>query len=122
MKLHLSNFIFGTDNRLSGLIALAFVLSVALGCGNLGKNNNGSTNSSNAVAEDTGDMPGEDLLNALVKETTADFAYAISTEDFSKMYEKEGFVAYAGVPLIAKGEIKGVMEVYHRSPHEPELE
>ena len=47
---------------------------------------------------------------------------AQSDRAFSKMYEKEGFVAYAGVPLIAKGEIKGVMEVYHRSPHEPEPE
>jgi putative nucleotidyltransferase with HDIG domain len=41
---------------------------------------------------------------------------------FSRMYEAEGFVAYAGVPLIAKGQIKGVLEVYHRSPHRPESE
>ena len=88
MKAHLSSLIFGTDNLLSVLIALIFVLSVALGCGNLGKNSNRSSNSSNTVAEDTGDMPGDELLNALVKETTADFAYAISTEDFSKMHEK----------------------------------
>ncbi|HLO18649.1 MAG TPA: HD domain-containing phosphohydrolase [Anaerolineales bacterium] len=42
--------------------------------------------------------------------------------DFSKMYEKEGFFAYAGVPLIAKGQIKGVLEVYHRTAHQPETE
>jgi len=47
---------------------------------------------------------------------------AQSDSDFSAMYEKEGFFAYAGVPLIAKGEIKGVLEVYRRSPHEPEPE
>jgi putative nucleotidyltransferase with HDIG domain len=47
---------------------------------------------------------------------------AHSDHDFSKMYEKEGFFAYAGVPLIAKGEIKGVLEVYHRSPHRSEPE
>jgi hypothetical protein len=96
MKAHLSNLIFGSDNRLSGLIALAFVLAVALGCtcnknldlANLGKDSNGSSSSANTVAEDTGDMPGNDLLNALVRETTADFSYAISTEDFSKMHEK----------------------------------
>jgi PAS domain S-box-containing protein len=41
---------------------------------------------------------------------------------FSRMYEAEGFIAYAGVPLIAKGQIKGVLEVYHRSPHQPESE
>jgi len=47
---------------------------------------------------------------------------AQSDRDFTKMYEKEGFFAYAGVPLIAKGEIKGVLEVYHRLLHSPEPE
>jgi response regulator RpfG family c-di-GMP phosphodiesterase len=42
--------------------------------------------------------------------------------EFAKVYEKEGFFAYAGVPLIVKGQIKGVLEVYHRSPHRSELE
>lgn len=42
--------------------------------------------------------------------------------DFSRMYEKEGFVSYAGVPLIAKGQIKGVLEVYHRAAHRPDRE
>ena len=42
--------------------------------------------------------------------------------EFSSIYEKEGFVAYTGAPLIAKGQIKGVIEVYHRLPHSPEPE
>jgi PAS domain S-box-containing protein/putative nucleotidyltransferase with HDIG domain len=42
--------------------------------------------------------------------------------EFSKLYEREGFSAYAGVPLIAKGQIKGVLEVYHRSIHRSEPE
>ena len=42
--------------------------------------------------------------------------------NFSKMYRREGFFAYAGMPLIAKGQIKGVLEAYHRSPHKPEPE
>jgi PAS domain S-box-containing protein/putative nucleotidyltransferase with HDIG domain len=42
--------------------------------------------------------------------------------ELSKIYENEGFLAYAGVPLTAKGQIKGVLEVYHRSPHSPEHE
>ena len=42
--------------------------------------------------------------------------------DSALIYHKEGFVAYAGVPLIAKGQIKGVLEVYHRSPHRPDPE
>ena len=28
----------------------------------------------------------------------------------------EGFVSYVGVPLIAKGKVKGVLEVFHRAP------
>ena len=42
--------------------------------------------------------------------------------NFSTMYQSEGFVAYAGAPLIAKGQIKGVLEVYHRTAHTPEPE
>ncbi len=30
----------------------------------------------------------------------------------------EGFVTYFGIPLVAKGQIKGVLEVYNRSPKE----
>ena len=29
---------------------------------------------------------------------------------------REGFISYFGVPLITKGEIKGVLEVFHRTP------
>ncbi len=29
---------------------------------------------------------------------------------------KEGFIAYYGLPLIAKGQIKGVLELFHREP------
>ena len=32
---------------------------------------------------------------------------------------REGFVSYIGVPLIVKGQIKGLFELYHRSPFEP---
>ena len=34
----------------------------------------------------------------------------------------EGFVAYYSVPLLAKGQIKGVMEIFHRSPLSPNRE
>lgn len=30
--------------------------------------------------------------------------------------QKEGFVFYTGVPLIAKGQVKGILEVYRRTP------
>ena len=32
---------------------------------------------------------------------------------------REGFVTYIGIPLIVKGQIKGVFEIYHRSPLSP---
>ncbi len=35
---------------------------------------------------------------------------------------REGFVTYIGVPLIVKGQIKGVFEVFHRTPLSPSAE
>jgi hypothetical protein len=94
MKTLISRILFGKD-QISGLIALAIILSIALGCNcgkgfdlsNLGNSSN-RTVANTSDESDTGDMPGDELLNALVRETTADFAYAISTEDFSKVHEK----------------------------------
>jgi len=40
----------------------------------------------------------------------------------SEMVSEEEFVTYFGVPLIAKGQIKGVLETYHRTPAEPDAE
>ena len=34
----------------------------------------------------------------------------------------EDFACYYGVPLIAKGQVKGVLEIFHRSPLEPDSE
>ena len=34
----------------------------------------------------------------------------------------EGFRAYMAIPLIAKGQVKGVLEIFHRSPLSPESE
>ena len=81
----------------NGLVALAIISSIALGC-NCGRNmglDDLANTSSNSSTKDTpfddktnGGIPGDDLLNALVKETTADFASAISTNDFAKIHEK----------------------------------
>jgi len=35
-------------------------------------------------------------------------------------FNAEGFAAYYGVPLLAKGELKGVLEVFHRAPLSPD--
>jgi HD-GYP domain-containing protein (c-di-GMP phosphodiesterase class II) len=37
----------------------------------------------------------------------------------SLQLENEGFVAYIGLPLIAKGKVKGVLEIFHRAPINP---
>jgi PAS domain S-box-containing protein len=39
-----------------------------------------------------------------------------------KLLADEGFVSYFAVPLIAKGEVKGVLEIFHRSLLTPSLE
>ena len=39
-----------------------------------------------------------------------------------QMNAKENFVSYYGVPLIAKGEVKGVLEVFHRAALTPSAE
>jgi len=38
------------------------------------------------------------------------------------LLEIESFSAYWGVPLVAKGQVKGVLEIYHRSPLDPDPE
>jgi putative nucleotidyltransferase with HDIG domain len=37
----------------------------------------------------------------------------------SPEFRNEGFLAYIGIPLIAKGSITGVLEIYHRQPLDP---
>jgi len=40
----------------------------------------------------------------------------------SPTFHQEGFVCYLGVPLIAEGEIRGVMEIFHRTALNPAKE
>ncbi len=40
----------------------------------------------------------------------------------SELLPEEGFVAYWGVPLVAKGQTKGVLEVFHRQAFKPAQE
>ncbi|MFQ5615750.1 MAG: HD domain-containing phosphohydrolase, partial [Anaerolineales bacterium] len=35
---------------------------------------------------------------------------------------EEGFAAYFGVPLIAKGQVEGILEIFHRAPLDPDPE
>ena len=38
------------------------------------------------------------------------------------LLKKEGFISYCGAPLIAKGKVKGVLELFHRTPFSPDRE
>ena len=96
MKTLISKLFLGTGSVLSGALALCIVALIALGCtcgknfdlANLGKNANSAANSSSDDAESADGMPSKEYLDAIVAETTADFNYAITLNDFSKMYEK----------------------------------
>ena len=48
----------------------------------------------------------------------ADLAAEPGADPAAGLVAAEGFVAYYGVPLLAKGQIKGVLEIYHRRPLE----
>jgi hypothetical protein len=91
--------IFGHDNRVSGIVSLSIILVMVLGCTcgknfDLGKMTENS-NSSNSKGGIFGDKTGDDstdiddtLAKATIRSTTADFASAISTEDFSDLYNE----------------------------------
>jgi len=94
--------IFGRDNRVSGIFALSIVMFMLLGCtcgknfdlGKLSENNNTSNSKGGVFSDD--DKKGDDdstdvdddLAKATIRSTTADFASAISTEDFSDLYNE----------------------------------
>lgn len=95
MKKIINNLIWGRDNSSNGLIAFAIVAFIALGCACPKSNdqpnsasNSSSDNPFSTSSDSDSEMPDDRLLKALVKETTADFAAAISSGDFSKLYEK----------------------------------
>jgi HD-GYP domain-containing protein (c-di-GMP phosphodiesterase class II) len=45
-----------------------------------------------------------------------------ATLETSAMLRAEEFIAYYGIPIVAKGDVKGVLEVYHRSRLNPDQE
>lgn len=99
MRNTINDLLFGRNTLVNGLIALFVISLIALGCtcgkgldfGNTSSSSNSNSGSNpfgNSTSSSDSEMPDDSLLNALVKETTADFALAISTEDFSDLYEK----------------------------------
>lgn len=51
-----------------------------------------------------------------------DIARGPDNHDCSLLLAEEGFVSYYALPLVSKGEVKGVLEIYHRSPLDPDPE
>ncbi len=43
-------------------------------------------------------------------------------DERGQLFEKEGFEVYFAAPLITKGVVKGVLELFHRAPLEPDRE
>lgn len=95
----IKHLLFGTSSKINGLIAFLIVASIALGCtcgknfdlANMGKDSNRSEPSNvsidnTTIDDDDSSAPSKTLVDALVKSTTAQFASAITTEDFSSLY------------------------------------
>ncbi|MEQ1642780.1 MAG: hypothetical protein ABL959_04980 [Pyrinomonadaceae bacterium] len=127
--------LFGGNNIVSGCVALAVVMSIALGCNcskdldlaNLGKSepsnsaSNSSTNSNPSAA-----VPSNSVVEGLVKETIDKFSDGVETGDFAELHEysssnfkrtytvdqvAEGFKSYTDkkklvVPILKKAEAK----------------
>lgn len=51
-----------------------------------------------------------------------DPATAEKSSSFATLWAREAFVTYCGLPLIVKGEVKGVLEVFQRAPHSQPVE
>ena len=99
MKNVISKIFSGKDDRYGALIAFGIVALIALGCScgdkfdlsNIAKNDNTSRTASNDTPpfggdEDNSEMPDDRVLKTMIKATTAEFANAISTEQFSTLY------------------------------------
>jgi len=52
----------------------------------------------------------------------ADLRAQVDNSALQKALASDNFVSYYAVPLIAKGKVKGVLEIFHRSPLDPDFE
>lgn len=100
MKGFVKELLFGKNTLASGMIAMVAVGAIALGCscgkdldlGNIGKNTNSTSTSTNSITNTStsptsdGTIPSEAVVEELVKETTAQFADAVDSEDFSNLH------------------------------------
>ncbi|MEO7538698.1 MAG: hypothetical protein ABIV21_01610, partial [Pyrinomonadaceae bacterium] len=96
MKNLIRELVFGKSSLASGVVALGVVASIVIGCScgkvfeqmkaakeaNLGNSNLAMP--ANDASDDS--LPTESAVEGLVKETTARFAEAIDSNDFSALY------------------------------------
>jgi PAS domain S-box-containing protein len=66
------------------------------------------------------ELPGRVLTGRRIETVTA--LGAFSQFRRRSLFAREGFTAYGAVPLIARGKLGGVLEVFHRSPLQPDQE
>ncbi|MBX7056292.1 MAG: DUF3887 domain-containing protein [Pyrinomonadaceae bacterium] len=96
MKRLVDSIFFGGNTLLSGIIALAVVGSIALGCncnksfdlGNISSSSNSSSGTSKDDPADkgkSGDVPSDSVVEGLVKDSTEQFAEAIQSEEFDDL-------------------------------------
>jgi putative nucleotidyltransferase with HDIG domain len=67
---------------------------------------------------------GEDLLGRVIRSRSLVQISSLAVEPHhrAQYFKAEGFVTYFGVPLLAKGQVKGILELYHRSILDPDRE
>jgi len=65
-------------------------------------------------------LPGRTLVGRRMETVTA--LGAFSQFRRRSLFAREGFKSYGAVPLIARGKLTGVLEVFHRQPLEPDQE
>jgi hypothetical protein len=95
MKKLINELVFGKNAKVSGLIALAVIGSIAVGCNcgkdlNLSNTSGNSDNKSVATPDTTNDgaVPSDSVVEALVKDTIAEFADAVDSGDFSDLHRQ----------------------------------
>lgn len=97
MKNLVNKLLLGGNNIASGCVALAVVMSIALGCNcskdldlaNLGKSepSNSASNSSTNTSSSPESVPSSSVVEGLVKETLEKFSDGVETGDFAELHE-----------------------------------
>lgn len=96
MKTLARSLFVGSNNIVTGVIALAVVLSIALGCNcnkdlaNLGKEDTPSNTAANTKTETTSssEVPSNSVVEGLVKDTISQFADAVDSGNFADLHSK----------------------------------